>query len=225
MNFSFFDQLSSSFTSKVLIPNFILNLFLSAISCWILGQFYKKYGRTVSDRKSIASAVIYLGVITTFIISVVQSSIALSLGLVGSLSIVRFRTPVKEPEELLVLFASISLGLGFGANEPMLTGIVLCFILILMFLLNWRGAKTEERLISLHVAFEGSSPNFQMILGVLEPACIKLDLMRLDQQQEKQQFIFHLLPKNLEALEAAQQKLKSLNPSLSSSLLEFRPFG
>ena len=222
---NFLNELSPSITSKVSIPNFILNLFFSATSCWLLGQFYKKYGRTVSDRRSIASSVLYLGLVTTFIISVVQSSIALSLGLVGSLSIVRFRTPVKEPEELLVLFASIALGLGFGASEPILTLIALCFLLALMFFLNWRSTKIEERLMSLHLSLEGPTPSLQIIVGALEPACVKLDLMRLDQQKGKRQYVFHLLPKNLEAFEAAQQNLNSMNSSLSVSLLEFRPFG
>ena len=49
--------------------------------------------------------------VTTLVIAVVKSSLALSLGLVGALSIVRFRTPVKEPEELTYLFFSIALGL------------------------------------------------------------------------------------------------------------------
>ena len=50
------------------------------------------------------------------IIFVVKSSLALSLGLVGALSIVRFRSAIKEPEELTFLFLNIALGIGFGAN-------------------------------------------------------------------------------------------------------------
>ena len=49
--------------------------------------------------------------ITTFlVISVVKSSLALSLGLVGALSVIRFRTPIKEPEELSYLFLAIGIG-------------------------------------------------------------------------------------------------------------------
>jgi uncharacterized integral membrane protein len=51
----------------------------------------------------------------------VKSSLALSLGLVGALSIVRFRTPIKEPEELAYLFMAIAMGLGLGADQTLPT--------------------------------------------------------------------------------------------------------
>ena len=54
-------------------------------------------------------------------ISIVKSSLALSLGLVGALSIVRFRTAIKEPEELIFLFIAIAIGLGVGADQRWLT--------------------------------------------------------------------------------------------------------
>ena len=54
-------------------------------------------------------------------IVIVKSSIALSLGLVGALSIVRFRTPIKEPEDLTYLFLSIALGVGYGSFQILIT--------------------------------------------------------------------------------------------------------
>ena len=69
------------------------------------------------------------------IISIVKSSLALSLGLVGALSIIRFRAAIKEPEELTYLFLSIAIGLGFGANQAGITFIsifIICSILIIM---------------------------------------------------------------------------------------------
>ena len=51
------------------------------------------------------------------IITIVKSSIALSLGLVGALSIVRFRAAIKEPEELTFLFICIAIGVGLGAGQ------------------------------------------------------------------------------------------------------------
>ena len=54
-------------------------------------------------------------------ITIVKSSLALSLGLVGALSIVRFRTAIKEPEELSYAFLSIAIGLGLGADQRLTT--------------------------------------------------------------------------------------------------------
>ena len=70
---------------------------------------------------------------TVLVISIVKSSLALSLGLVGALSIVRFRTPIKEPEELAYLFLCIAAGLGLGANQTLPTIIAIILILTVMF--------------------------------------------------------------------------------------------
>ena len=70
---------------------------------------------------------ILIATTTAFIISVVKSSLALSLGLVGALSIIRFRTAIKEPEELSYIFIAITIGIGLGANQVVIT--LIAFIL------------------------------------------------------------------------------------------------
>jgi len=87
-----------------------------------------------------------LALTTMLIIYIVKSSIALSLGLVGALSIVRFRAAIKEPEELTYLFLVIGIGLGMGADQPGIT--VLAFTLI-MCLLYIRSRWFSHTLASL----------------------------------------------------------------------------
>ena len=70
------------------------------------------------------------------IITIIKSSLALSLRLVGALSNIRFRTAIKEPEELMFLFISIALGLGFGANQTFITLIGFLLIIIAIILLT-----------------------------------------------------------------------------------------
>jgi hypothetical protein len=97
----------SGFSPKA-IPSFIFSFFVCALLAYILGKFYVRFGNSLSNRKSFARNFIVLAITTMFIISVVKSSLALSLGLVGALSIVRFRSAVKEPEELIYLFLTIA---------------------------------------------------------------------------------------------------------------------
>lgn len=97
--------------------NLIISLILAFLLSNFLGFIYKKYARTLSNHEGLANVFPLLSIVTTLVISVVKSSLALSLGLVGALSIVRFRTPVKEPEELTYLFFSIALGLSLGAEQ------------------------------------------------------------------------------------------------------------
>ena len=70
------------------------------------------------------------------VINVIQSSIALSLGLVGALSIVRFRTPVKEAEELVFIFLAIAIGLGLGARYIMITSVAFTLATFIIFFLS-----------------------------------------------------------------------------------------
>ena len=96
---------------------FIISLLLSFILSFILGKIYVLKGKSLSNRKNLAYILPLLTITTTIVIAVIKSSLALSLGLVGALSIVRFRTPIKEPEELTYIFLSIAIGLGLGAEQ------------------------------------------------------------------------------------------------------------
>lgn len=203
---------------------FLSKLISSALSCSVIGALYKRYGRTVSDRNTIALSVVYLGVVTTFIISVVQSSIALSLGLVGSLSIVRFRTPVKEPEELLILFSAIGIGVGFGAGEPIRTLIALVVIVIVIFCLNLKKTKlAEPGLLSLHLNFRGDEPDLPGVIRILEKGCIKIDLIRMDYKEGFHSLSFHLIPKDVLAFDEAQKDLRRLNSTMATSFIDYQP--
>ncbi len=113
---------------------FLINFILAGVLSAILGVVYVRYGRAISNRKRFAGNFFILGMTTMLIITIVKSSLALSLGLVGALSIVRFRSAIKEPEELLYLFLTIAIGLGFGADQGRITVLaffIICLVLIL----------------------------------------------------------------------------------------------
>ena len=78
---------------------------------------YRRFAGTVSGRDATSRVFPLLTVATVLVISVVKSSLALSLGLVGALSIVRFRAAIKEPEELVYLFFCVAIGLALGAES------------------------------------------------------------------------------------------------------------
>ena len=83
------------------IDNFIISIVVAAILSFIVQLFYIKFSSTISNRLDFSKNFVILGIVTTIVITIVKSSPALSLGLAGALSIVRFRAAIKEPEELL----------------------------------------------------------------------------------------------------------------------------
>ena len=123
-----------------------INLFLGLLLVLVLRWHFRRYGSTISNRAEFSRVFPFILLTTTLIISIVKSSLALSLGLVGALSIVRFRTPIKEPEELAYLFMAIAMGLGLGADQRIPTFVAGLIILGVMALIQ--RAETNAKFIN-----------------------------------------------------------------------------
>ena len=95
----------------------ILILTLSAIAGLIIRYFFYKYGDSMSSRKAFGNTILLITISVASLIAVVKSSLALSLGLVGALSVVRFRTAVKEPFNLAFILLAICIGISIGASQ------------------------------------------------------------------------------------------------------------
>ena len=105
---------------------------------------YRKFGSAMSSRQSFGPVLPFVALTTFLVIAVVRSSFALSLGLVGALSIVRFRTPVKDPDELTYIFLAISSGIATAAGQLTLTVVIVPLILIIKMIVRrtiYRGAE------------------------------------------------------------------------------------
>lgn len=101
------------------------------------------YSGVVYSRKFNISLVM-LTMITTIIMNIIGSSIALSLGMVGALSIVRFRTAIKDPRDTAYIFWAISIGLGAGSMNFMVTAVGTVITAVMCLILNI-AIKTDER--------------------------------------------------------------------------------
>ena len=129
--------------SPLSLITLLMNIGIGAILSLGVSWHFKKFGSTLSNREEFGQVFPFILLTTILIITVVKSSLALSLGLVGALSIVRFRTPIKEPEELAYLFISIAMGLGLGANQILAT--VVAGPGILAFMAIIKTAKRENK--------------------------------------------------------------------------------
>ena len=125
----------------------IESLSLSVVCCSILVSLicaimiylvYRYFYKGVSFSENFGMLLILLTVVTTFIILCISSNLVLSLGMVGALSIVRFRAAVKEPLDVGFLFFSIAAGITAGARlyDVALAGtVIICVIFVLGYLL------------------------------------------------------------------------------------------
>ena len=111
------EQYLFNYSVEIDYSNFVIAIALSTLLGFIIKLTYVKCSNSLNDKEHFADIFIPLAIVTTLVITVIKFSLALSLGLVGALSIVRFRAAIKEPEELVYLFFIIGIGLANGANQ------------------------------------------------------------------------------------------------------------
>jgi uncharacterized membrane protein YhiD involved in acid resistance len=150
--------------------------------------------------------------------------LALSLGLVGALSIVRFRSAIKEPEELTYLFLNIAIGLGCGAGLSLLT--IIAFVLFYVFI-RYSNRKQEELdeqnlylTISSSKGNNADSLNIQQITSLLENHSNFLKLKRSDESKDRFELAFLIGLENVNALQKIKDELLSLHPNAVISILD-----
>jgi len=140
--------------------NFFIGILLSLVLAYAVKYTYIKAGRALNDKHHFSDTFIPLAIITTLVITVVKFSLALSLGLVGALSIVRFRAAIKEPEELVYLFLVISIGLANGANQFLLSIIATAIIVTFLLLRNFYQSKNKN---SFQYSFDSNVLNMTIL--------------------------------------------------------------
>lgn len=176
--------------------NFIFAILVSAFLAFLVKIAYIRISRTLNDRVYFSDTFIPLAVITTLVITVVKFSLALSLGLVGALSIVRFRAAIKEPEELVYLFFIIGIGLANGANQFLVSIICTFFIILILFIKKYFDNNKNEKNLSdssvnvLQIEISDKDKGIEEIIEILKTKTLYLKLKSFRIEKEISQYVF-----------------------------------
>lgn len=214
------DILNQTTAAPLALDALAVNLLLSIAFSSIVALFYTRYGKSLSNREKFAQILPVLSLITVLVISVVKSSLALSLGLVGALSIVRFRTAIKEPEELIYLFMCIAIGLGLGADQrwgtALATVIILGYLLVRTFLLP----SSPKNNLYFNVYTQDTEQTFSKINGILLKHVESADLRRLDNTADALQATYLIRSPDDMTLTALMDELRAQLPEGEFSFIE-----
>jgi len=195
-NFQELLDLYSQTNTQITFFQTLINFSICIALSFIVRAFYINRSFSLVGKTHIASIIPILSGVVFLVIMVVKSSLALSLGLVGALSIVRFRTPIKEPEELVYLFLSIGIGLGMGAGQPLLTtSIVLLILVFVYFFLSNKKINnvTEYNLI---ISWGEEDVSLKTILLELETKLQTFKLVRYDWSESSKSASLIIEPEN-----------------------------
>ncbi len=215
----FLQNLFTGESESIDLASFLIKVLLTTILSLVIGYCYVRFGNSLSNRKALSRNFVLIALTTMLIITIVKSSLALSLGLVGALSIVRFRTAIKEPEELAYFFMVIGIGLGIGAGQLMVTIVgTFCLAAIIIFLNRSRGTDTLQNLI-LHLDTT-SKGELKSIISLLESQATQLTLNRIEETPEIAEVSFAVHFENIDKLLAVKENLQQTYPNITFSFIE-----
>ena len=198
---------------EINVSNFAINLIVVSILSYLIRLIYNKYSHSLSNKDYFSKNFVVLGITTCLVITIVKSSLALSLGLVGALSIVRFRAAIKEPEELVYLFLVIATGLGIGANQLNITilGVITALIIIIFF--NFFSTKKIKNLdlniFQLSIIFNQKISNevFSKILMILNKNCKEVDFVSMSSEKREASIHFEIFPNSAKSISIIDKEL------------------
>ena len=205
-------------TIQIDLNSFVLSLICSVILSLLIQLFYVKFSSTLSNRMNFSKNFVILGTTTCIIIVIVKNSLALSLGLVGALSIVRFRAAIKEPEELVYLFLVIAVGLGCGAGQikVITVGILTSLLIIFAYYLFLSKKKIEHsEIINLGIIIEDDVKHNEItdIINELKSISNELIFVSMSKTESITNINLDIRPKDFDEIikitEIIKQKFKN----------------
>lgn len=210
---------------QISVTDFLINSAVIIVLAIILEYTYIKCARTISNRKQFAGVFLLIAFTTMLIISIVKTSLALSLGLVGALSIVRFRAAIKEPEELAYLFFTISIGLGLGANQTVIVIVAFAIAMIIL----WgryliKGKISRHQNLYLNFSAKTGEVKLSDITDAVKEAFGKSYLKRYDENGEVIEASFLVDSPYPEKLEEFKQLVEKYGDSVRVSFVESKSF-
>lgn len=216
-----FEKIIVDLETNIPVYAFILNFILACTLSFFLALIYRKYSFSLSNKEKFSTNLIIISITTMVMITIVKSSLALSLGLVGALSIIRFRTAIKEPEELSYIFIAITIGIGLGANQVVIT--LIAFILtsvVILLLFHFSDSNLPDQNMFLTIENNKEhSINIDKIVSLLSENCNYVKLRRFENSENYFEAIFLIRLINVDSLEALNSSLLSVYNNLKISFL------
>jgi len=126
------------------LTEFTFSLALLILITYLVKLLYIKRARTIGDKEYFASFFIIWTVSIFLIISVIKSSVVLSLGMVGALSIVRFRNAIKDTEQIMFLLFLIAIAMALASNQYIYTIVVVISLVSIIYIRDLKKKTTNH---------------------------------------------------------------------------------
>ena len=143
------DTFTNSFTASA-VTSMVISLILALLFGLLICFIYDKFYQGVVYSKSFSITLVGMTIMTTMVTLAISTNIVISLGMVGALSIVRYRTAVKEPLDLLYLFWAITTGITTGAKMYAICAFTAIAMVIVLLIFNRRSGRGQLYIMVVH---------------------------------------------------------------------------
>jgi len=164
----------------VTIYTVIGNLLVSFLCGMVISLVYRYVYKGPSYSVTFVNSLVILAMITSVVILVIGNNLARAFGLVGAMSIIRFRTAVRDVQDIVFIFFALSIGMaaGVGLYTVAISGtLIISLAIIMLSVSNFGQSKKREFLLQL--SYDSSDENEMIIERVLKKHCRKLKLVNL----------------------------------------------
>ena len=199
--------LESGAFDQATIMEISIGLLTALLAGALIYLIYSRFYVGVIYCRSFAITLVGMTVLTAMVTLAISTNIVISLGMVGALSIVRFRTAIKDPMDLLYLFWSITSGITAGAQMYVLVAAAAVIMILLILLFHKKQLKGRIYIAVIHYSVEGTMENVIRAFGKTKHF-IKSETVRKDTTEMAVEMFFKkydpLFLERLKAVEGVQ---------------------
>lgn len=201
-----------------------IQLLTAILLSFLVRFYYIRYAAPMGNLGNIGNVLPILAVITFLVILIVKTSLALSLGLVGALSIVRFRAPIKDPMELTFIFLAIAIGLGTGASKHWITTVVVLLILLMDYIrIHFSKREIHGKTLLVDIPGAQSMQIVEKLLGILNEGVNSMRLSRLELGEANLTVVAQLDTVSERDIQTVITNIRTLNEKAKCTLFDSKP--
>ena len=161
-------------------PEIVINMVLAFVIGVLLAVTYRLTHKGLSYSQSFSQTVVFVALIVAIVMMVIGGSLARAFALVGALSIIRFRTVLKDTKDMAFIFGALALGMAAGTSNYFLAAAGTVFVILVAFILyktNFGAVYKSEFILRFRFMRRGDSASY---LEAINTACKRSDLLHME---------------------------------------------
>ncbi len=203
------------------ITDVLFSLALAIVMGFAISQLYKKTHRGLNYEHTFMATLVLLAPIVTVVMLYIRGDLVLSLGLIGSLSIIRFRTPIKDTRDMVFLFWVIAVGLGAGTfnwGVVAMSTVIIAAVVGLLYFIRYGNSRNTDFVLVINGQEKFKRDEIEKIL---DDYTSDVRIRSFDTQEGFWEVIYELRFKSFDShpADALAEKLQALEGLKKVSLL------